>query len=263
MNKKYLLYEYGVQSPRWQTDYLPQFHRWLTRKNPYVFREDFCGTARIACEWVKQSSRHQALGLDLDPEPLRIARERNLSQLSSEEKSRIRLKRQDVRTRTSETFDMIGAFNFSCFTFLTRADLVRYFRAVHESLQKPGTLFLEVAGGPGFIETRHDQRSFSVPGVGRVKQIWEQHQYDPITGINDYSIHFGLPDGTWLQDAFQYHWRIWGIPELRDALADAGFRKSVVLWEQVDSKGRGTGELLPTESAELPESYLAYLVAVK
>jgi len=168
-----------------------------------------------------------------------------------------------VRSPTAEPFDMIGAFNFSCFTFLTRVDLLRYFRAVHASLKKPGTLFLEIAGGPGFIEPRHERRNFSVPGIGKVKQIWEQHQYDPITGINDYSIHFGLPDGSWLQDAFQYHWRIWGIPELRDALAEAGFRKSVVLWEQVDARGKGTGELLPTENAELPESYVAYLVAVK
>lgn len=261
--KKYLLYEHGVQSPRWQTDYLPQFHQWLTRKTPYLFREDFCGTARISCEWVKQSDRHRALGLDLDPEPLRIARERNVSKLTDQEKSRIGLKRQDVRTRTSQKFDMIGAFNFSCFTFLNRKDLLTYFKAAHASLKKPGTLFLEIAGGPGFVEPGHESRKFSVPGVGKVEQIWEQHQYDPITAINDYSIHFRLPDGTWLQDAFQYHWRIWGISELREALRDAGFRKSVVLWEQVDRRGRGTGELLPTESAELPESYVAYLVGVK
>ena len=72
---KYLLYEASVQSPEWHAHYLPQFHTWLTGTAPRFFREDFCGTAKISLEWVLQSTEHTSLGLDLDPEPLRVARD--------------------------------------------------------------------------------------------------------------------------------------------------------------------------------------------
>ena len=260
---KYLLYEASVQSPEWHAHYLPQFHTWLTGTAPRFFREDFCGTAKISLEWVLQSTEHTSLGLDLDPEPLRVARELFPPDLSRDAARRIRLRRQDVRKVTREKADMIGAYNFSCFTFLTRKELLSYFHAAHASLRRPGTLFLEVAGGPDFIEPRHESRKLSVPGVGKIRKIWEQHHYDPVTAICDYSIHFELPDGRWLQEAFHYHWRIWGIPELREALSDAGFRKTVVLWERTDARGKGLGELLPVETAELPHSFVAYLVALK
>jgi SAM-dependent methyltransferase len=260
---RFSLYEHTVQSPRWQVDYLPQFHTWLTGREPHLFREDFCGTARISYEWVKKSDANRALGIDLDPAALRYGSETHRAALQPEERKRMQLKRQDVRTPTRERFDWIGAFNFSCFEFHERKELLRYLRAAHDSLRSPGTLFLEIAGGPAFIEAGSEKRKFSVPGAGKGVQIWEQHQYDPVTQLNDYSIHFLLKDGRMIEEAFHYHWRIWGIRELREAIRDAGFKKSIVLWERTDEKGRGTGELLPVEEASLPDSYVCTLVALR
>ena len=33
-------------------------------------REDFCGTAALACAWVRSHRDNVAFGVDLDPEPL-------------------------------------------------------------------------------------------------------------------------------------------------------------------------------------------------
>jgi hypothetical protein len=260
---KFRLYEETVQSPNWQVDYLPQFHQWLTGRAPLTFREDFCGTARISCEWVKRNPKHEAMGLDLDPDVLRYAKSENLRALNASQKKRITLTRADVRSVTQKKFDWIGAFNYSIFEFHDRKELVRYFKAARASLNARGTLFLEVAGGDGFLATSIDARKCKVQGLGSVTQVWEQHQYDPITGVNDYAIHFKLPKGQVIQNAFTYHWRIWSIREIREALHDAGFKKTLVLWEKEDETGNPTGEYLPAENAGHPDFYVAYVVAVK
>jgi len=261
--QKHFFYELSVQSPRWQVDYLPQFHRFLTGKTAYRFREDFCGTGKISCEWVKQSKRHFATGLDLDSPVLQYANSVNKKILTPDEKKRVQFLKQNVLKTTREKFDMIGAFNFSYFIFHERKELLNYARAVHASLSKKGTLFLEIAGGSGFLKSLTEKKTFKVPGFGKVEQIWEQHQFDPITALNDYSIHFKLPNGKWLNDAFTYHWRIWNIREVREILEEAGFKKTVVLWEQSDENGKLNGEYLPTDQGENFTSWLGYIVAVK
>ena len=92
--------------------------------------------------------------------------------------------------------------------------------------------------------------------MGRVKQLWEQHQFYPITTVSDYSIHFKLPTGDWLNDAFTYHWRIWGLRELREILSEAGFKKTLILWPEGDAYH-------PVETAEPEPFFIAYIVALK
>ncbi len=260
---KHRLYEATVQSPNWQVDYLPQFHQWLVGAPPRLMREDFCGSARISCEWVKRHPKNQAMGLDLDPEVLKYAHDVNVAELSPSEQKRVELKKQNVLKPTTKKFDFIGAYNFSYFVFHERKELLKYARAAFLSLKKKGTLFLEIAGGEGFREELRESKRVNVPGVGKVEEIWEQHQYDPITQVNDFSIHFKLPDGTWMNDAFTYNWRLWDIRDLREVLMDAGFKKTVVLWEKGNESGEGTGEYLPSEQADPVHSFVAYVVGVK
>jgi hypothetical protein len=260
---RFQLYEMTVQSPNWQVDYLPQFHEWLTGVAPRHFREDFCGSARITCEWVKRHPQNTACGLDLDSGVLAYAQKFNLKRLTAQAQKRITLKKQDVRTPTRKKYDWIGAFNYSLFTFQDRKDLIRYFKSTHQSIGKRGTLFLEIAGGPGFLRPSIQKKTLRIAGVGRVTQAWEQQAFDPVTGMNDYAIHFQLPDRSWIQNAFTYHWRIWGIREIREALQEAGFKKTVVLWQKSDSSGEPTNELLPVEEAPQEDFYLCYVVGVK
>jgi SAM-dependent methyltransferase len=259
----YLLYESSVQSPEWQVNYLPLVHKRFTGKAPIRFREDFCGSGKIACEWVKKSKKHEAIGIDLAPEPLRYAEEVNLASLTADQKRRVEFHQQDVRRVTPKKFDLIGAFNFSFFVFHERRDLLKYARSAFKSLNTSGTFFLELAGGDGFMETRQEKRVIPIPGIGRVQMIWEQHQYDPITAVNDFSIHFRLPDGEWLNDAFRYHWRLWGIRDLREILMEAGFKKTAVLWGELNSDEEETGEFLPQENADYQKAWIAYVVGIK
>jgi hypothetical protein len=77
------------------------------------------------------------------------------------------------------------------------------------------------------------------------------------------TIHFDFRDGSRLERAFTYDWRLWTIPELRELLAEAGFREVQVWWETVDEDGDGTGDYEQVEHAENQEAWLVYLVAAK
>ncbi len=260
---RFKLYEQTIQSPQWTTQYLPQFHQWLHKKNPLSFREDFCGTGAIAVEWAKLSPKHTASGLDINPVALKYAKTHNLAQLPPSLASRIELKKQNVLTPTARKFDMIGAFNYSYFVFHQRALLLKYFKSVHASLNSKGTFFLDVAGGPGFIESHIESETFQLKDIGEVTQFWEQQDMDPVTSLNHYAIHFKLESGKWLKNAFKYHWRVWGISELRELLTEAGFDKTVVLWPEPDKKGEPTDYYVPSERGTALQSWNAFVVGVK
>jgi SAM-dependent methyltransferase len=212
---------------------------------------------------VKLSPSHSATGLDIDREALAYAKVANLSALPREAQKRVSFLEQNVLKPTRSRFDWIGAFNFSFFVFHRRDELLRYARAARRSLNPKGTLFLELAGGPGFTESGFERKSVRLPGGKKINQVWETHPYDPVTAVGDYSIHFQLPNRQWLNDAFTYHWRIWGIREVREVLEEAGFRKTVVLWQTCDTRGRPSGEFLPSEAAEAQNSWVAYVIGCR
>lgn len=88
---KYDLYRRSVQSPDTDVCFLRKVYRDLKKKDPRVFREDFCGTFALSCEWVRLSPKFKAIGVDLDPEPLEYGRSHNLSKLSEKQQPRIQL----------------------------------------------------------------------------------------------------------------------------------------------------------------------------
>lgn len=238
---------------------MPLFHEQFTGKKGTSMREDFCGTARISCAWAKKAKNHRAVGLDLDPEPLGYAKRKNIAKLSEDVKKRVALLEQNVLVPTREKFDMIGAHNFSFFIFHDRKTLLRYAKSAYRSLKTKGTFFLELAGGDGFITPGSSVDKIAVPGIGKVGYSWEQHQYDSVTALCDYSIHFKLPDGKWLNDEFTYHWRLWQIREVREVLEEAGFARTAVLWP----RGDNLTDYRPTESGEHCDVWLAYVVGIK
>jgi hypothetical protein len=258
----YKLYEESVQCPDWHVKHFPRFHEWLTGNKPYRLREDFCGTATISCEWVKKSPKHLAVGLDLDAQCLSYAKSENISKLTLAQQKQISLVKKNVLQPTREKYDMVAACNFSFFTFHDRKTLLHYAKAVRKSLKPKGTFFMEMAGGEGMLEEIEEPKSFSIKGYGRYKYVWEQYQYDPITGISDYAIHYRLPNGRWIKNAFDYHWRLWGIREVREILIEAGFKKTQVFWEACDRDGQGTGEFVPMQHGDHAHAWIAYVVGV-
>jgi hypothetical protein len=260
---KYAHYENSVQTPGEHVRIFDRMFYDIRNRQALSLREDFCGTFLISCEWVKSHPKRTSMGLDLDPEPLAYGMKTVYRTLSAAEKKRVQLKREDVCIPQNEKSEIIGAGNFSFFIFKTRKELKRYFRAALQSLEKDGIFVLEMAGGPGFIATAKEQKTYRVPGLGRFTYYWDQRSYDPITHHGLYSIHFKDRKGKMHRDCFTYDWRVWTIPELREIMIDAGFRDTQIYWEDPGPDGQGNGEYVRAETGDNAYSWIAFVVGIK
>ncbi len=255
---KYKLYQKSVQEPEHEIEFFDQAFNEAFGRKPKVLREDFCGTFAVCCEWVKQPGR-TAFGIDLDSEPLDWGKANNLAKLKPSEQQRVTLIQDDVRSNTTPPADILAAQNFSFWYFKTREELVNYFKIAHKNLAEEGLMVLDMMGGGECItEDETDVRK-----IGSFKYIWEQARYNPITHEASYYIHFKFKDGSKLDKAFEYHWRFWTIPEVRELLAEAGFSASYVYWEGTDDDGDGDGNWTRTENAGSEPCWIAYIVAAK
>jgi hypothetical protein len=250
------LYQNAVQTPPTDIAFFVRVFRQLRKREPLVLREDFCGTANLACHWVRGNTRRRAIGIDLDGPTLAWSRANNLARLRPAARSRVTLHRANVLDGVGARADVACAMNFSYCVFKTRALLRRYFEAVRERLVDDGVFICELYGGTEAIVELEEERE-----VGDFTYVWEQERYDPVTSETLCHIHFDFRDGSRLERAFTYDWRLWTIPELRELLAEAGFREVQVWWETVDEDGDGTGDYEQVEHAENQEAWLVYLVA--
>ncbi|MBI3555632.1 MAG: class I SAM-dependent methyltransferase [Deltaproteobacteria bacterium] len=259
---KYHFYEESVQSPEEDIELFIRLYKQARHREPRRLREDFCGTFKLACEFVKLDRRNTAEGLDLDPEPLAYGRRRHFSRLTLDQKSRLDILQRNVISVSRQKTDLIVANNFSFFIFRERKTLVDYFKACRRSLRRGGVLVLEMVGGPGFVEKTREQRTIKMMGKAKFKYIWDQRSFNPINREGHYSIHFKLPNGRQAKHAFSYHWRIWTIPEVRDALREAGFKDTCAYWE-TSHRGVATGEFIRTEKGDNDWTWLAYIGGMK
>jgi len=260
---KYRLYEQSVQTPDAHIEMFQDFYRDLHGgRYARQLREDFCGTFALSCEWVRRNRRNKAICLDLDREPLAYGRRVHLARLDREQKSRIEPRRMDVCSTTKPAADLIVACNFSFNVFKERRKLLEYLRFARRSLKKDGMLILEASGGPGMIEKTRERKAIFGKGRKRLfSYVWDQKEFNPITGEGKYAIHFEMPDGKSKRNAFTYDWRIWSVPELTDLLIDAGFRQSHTYWETTH-RGRGTNEYARTRRGDNAYAYIAYVVGI-
>ena len=120
-----------------------------------------------------------------------------------------------------------------------------------------GLFLLDAYGGSeAFVEMEEKRR------VGGFTYVWDQHYYNPITGDAINYIHYRFADGSQIRKAFTYEWRVWTLPEIRELLSEAGFRKVTVYWEGVDEKtGQGNDEFNPATEGDACPGWIAYLVA--
>jgi hypothetical protein len=254
------LYELAVQSPETEIEFVSRTFRRLRGRRARRLREDFCGSAAFACEWVRSHRDNTALGLDLHAATLRWARRHNVSRLSEDQKGRISLLRRDVLHPGAGTggMDAVLAMNFSYWVFKTRARMLRYFREVRFSLGRAGVFFLDHYGG--YEAQRVQQERRRCPGF---TYVWDQAFFDPISHDIRCHIHFDFKRGPMMKRAFTYDWRLWTLPELREVLAEAGFRRTTVYWEGDDGRGGGNGVFRPRKVGESCATFIAYIVAEK
>jgi SAM-dependent methyltransferase len=251
------LYQRSVQDTESEIDFVEETWNELRGRPAEVLREDFCGTANTACEWVGRNENHYAIGIDLDKEVLQWGQRNNLAHLSAKEQQRIELLETNVLDVQLEPVDIILAMNFSYFLFRDRSALRTYFSSVYDGLTDDGILFLDAYGGydaPREIEEERDCDGFTY--------IWDQAEFNPIDSCMTCHIHFEFADGSRIDQAFSYHWRLWTLPEIREILLEAGFSQVDVYWEGTDEKlNEGNGIYQPREQGEADAGWVCYVVA--
>jgi hypothetical protein len=256
---KHRCYQLAVQDVVTEVDFIEETWGQLRDRPLELLREDFCGTANTACEWVRRGDQHRAIGVDLDGDVLEWGRVHNLARLDERQRERIQLIEADVCAGTARAPDVVLAMNFSYYLLMERARLGAYFRSVHDNLVADGVFFLDAYGGyeaPMVLEEQRECDGFTY--------VWEQASFNPIDSRMECRIHFDFPDGSRMQDAFRYHWRLWTLPELRELLLEAGFRKATVYWEGTDEEsGEGNGIYEPSEVGDADPGWVCYLVAQK
>lgn len=256
---KYDLYLRAVQSPETDVEFLRKAYRDLKKKSPRVFREDFCGTFALSCAWAQMNPRHMAIGVDLDPEPLEYGRRRfQMRRMTDQQTKRVQLLEMDVLKGALPSADIAAAMNFSYFIFHTRAKMKAYFTNVLRSLRRDGIFVIDVFGGSACYDANEESTPFK-----NFTYFWDQTGYDPVTNRAMFYIHFKMKGQKKRERVFKYDWRMWSIPELRDILIDAGFKRTHVYWEGSTRDGEGDGVFSRTEKGEACESWIAYIVAEK
>jgi SAM-dependent methyltransferase len=262
------LYEASVQGVEYDLDFFARVYRRHHGRPFRRLREDFCGTAALAAAWVMRDPRHHAWGVDRDPRVLAWARRHRLPRLR-EAQGRLALREGDVRTARTPAADVVCALNFSWWVFHERADLLAYLRAARRALAPGGLLILNSFGGTEamrkLVERRRIAASQSVSGA-RVPAFvyeWEQASFNPVDHRLLCYIHFRFRDGTAMRRAFRYDWRLWTLPETREALAAAGFRASEVYVEGWDDEAGKPDDVFHLRRRfENQEGWLAYVVGI-
>ena len=252
------LYEKSVQAVDVEADFLRDTYRALRGREAQSLREDFCGTASLACEWVRKGPRRHAIGVDLDPDVLDWGRRNRVARLPETARARLKLLNDDVRTVSTASVDIVGAFNFSYFCFKTRDEMRGYFARVREALKPDGIFFLDAFGGPEASDLTDEKTK-----IDGFTYVWEQAEFEPVTSRIVCHIHFRFPDGSKIKRAFTYDWRLWTLPELRELLVEAGFKRVRVYWEGDDGEGGGNGEFEEHATGVADLAWIAYLVAEK
>jgi SAM-dependent methyltransferase len=259
---RHLLYQYAVQDVESEIDFIEETWSEL-RNRPAVFlREDFCGTANTACEWVIRDSSHHAIGIDLDKDVLEWGRLNNLAALDDEQSERIDLLNENVLTTLPGLVDIVLAMNFSYYLFTERDKLREYFANVLDGLVSDGIFFLDAYGGYEAPRVLTELRECVDDQGNEFTYIWDQATFNPIDSCMTCHIHFEFPDKTRMEKAFSYHWRLWTLPEIREILYEAGFSKVDIYWEGMDEQtNEGNGIYTPSEIGDADPGWVCYVVA--
>ena len=268
------LYEAAVQNVEADADFVERVFRREAGRRPHLLREDFCGSASLACHWASRHASHLAWGVDLDEATLEWGRRHRLAPLG-EAAERVTLERADVRSVARTPADVQVAFNFSYFVFRTRQEMLEYFRAALRSLRAPGCFFLDLFGGTESMCTLSEYSEIAAsrdPDGRRVpsfRYTWDQAAFNPIDHRILCHIHFShirfKPKGKKkIKRAFTYDWRLWTIPEICELLGEAGFAESKVYvegWDDEEDESDGIFRLKKRFDNE--GSWIAYVVGFK
>ena len=261
--ERFRLYEIAVTNAAM----LARFCKAVAPRSARILREDFSGTGALARAWADLSRDHRAIAIDKDANVLRHAATH----------PRLSLKTRDVLLAPDRA-DIIAATNFALGYWHTRRDLVAYLAHARSCLTPAGILIADMYGGSTAFDVGTQRRRIADPAGGYFWYEWEQRVADAPTGRVFNAIHFEIPRNAkrerafpsssppfprTIRNAFTYDWRLWSIPELREAALDAGFHRVdayTSLGDAMDQHGNlYPRPLAPGES--LDADWVVYLVA--
>jgi SAM-dependent methyltransferase len=188
---------------------------------PATLREDFAGTCSVASAWCMSDPHRQALAVERDLRTLRWAERRHRELL---EEDRLYIVLSDVMDFAGPRVDVVCALNFSICEWHTRSDLLAYLRHARRRLNPAGIVVINLYGGPGSERPGTQHRPFLLDGR-RMQYHWQQRSFDPLTRRAVNAIHFEK-QGPITRNAFRYDWRLWTLPELGEAMHEAGLEPS-------------------------------------
>lgn len=264
----HVLYEASVQGTDVDIALFEKIFRNGPGRKPMTLREDFCGTALLARDWVASHPHRSARGIDLHRPTLDWARKHRLSTLPPEDQQRICLQEGNVLEPPDIRFDLIAALNFSYMIFRERQLLLQYFRSVYACLEKGGVFVLDLFGGPHAQQVMTEQKT--IPAGHDVEgtpypaftYFWEQTHFNAVDQSILCHIHFRSRHFPPHNRAFTYRWRLWSINELRDLLTEAGFKQIDCYFEGwSDAHGSTDGVLRKRTRYEGMDAWVAYLAA--
>jgi hypothetical protein len=222
---KFEFYQNSVQNAKKEAEFFKKEYRMIFNKVPTSFREDFCGTAKLSCEWVKSNVMNTAVGIDFDEETLIWARENNISNLNSGS-DRIELINMNVLTEYNpdRKFDIICSLNYSHFLLNKRTDLLKYFINVRKNIKK-GLFIIDLYGGAHIYSDhkyQHQKSSDFYEFSGK--------QVNILNNTSLCSLNYKVSKKKFTP-LFSFKFRIYSIIELLELLEESGFSK-------VEEKGK-------------------------
>lgn len=228
------LYAWSVQHPPAEVAFLLRAHAHYNRDTGIDLasrlRDDFCGGAAIAAEFVSLDENHRAVGVDRDWPTIKWG-ESHWPQVLGERSQDLILLCADVIEARTPKVDLIAAMNFGTFEFHERSALLNYFKSARRTLRPGGLLVIDAFGGPGSMQVKTQSRRVTPPewsGLEPFTYLWEQRRFDAVQQRIDCRIHFEFSDGKFMRDAFRYDWRMWSLAELTELMREAGFTQAEV-----------------------------------
>lgn len=242
------------------------------RREAPVLAEDFSGAAALSRAWCTLLPKARAVAVDHDPEALAHARKH----------PRVRLIQSDVLAVNAPA-DVLAVLNFSICELHDRRTLLKYLKHARSRLRRSGCMICDIYGGADCFATGVVSQRVQGPRGERITYRWEQRIADPLTARVTNAMHFAVAPPKSrskttragavrsgqsrkplrLDNAFVYDWRLWSVPELRDAMLEAGFSAVQIYPRTADAIDQhGQLYLSPIEDAfELASGFNVFVVA--
>jgi SAM-dependent methyltransferase len=266
---KHILYEASVQDTEVDMDLIDRMTKKATGKKARTLREDFCGTAILACAWAHSSPEREAWGVDLHRPTLNWAKKNRLPVLG-DEAERVHLIEADVLQAETPKVDIVAALNFSYMIFKERPVLKAYFQSVFDSLTPNGTFMLDLFGGPHAQDVMKEKKKvpagtdFAGNPTPGFTYVWDQAKFNAVDQSILCKIHFRGKKIEPIEDAFTYDWRLWGLQEITDLLKEVGFRSVDKYFEGWDDEAEDTdGDMQIRTTYEEMLAWICYIGATK